>query len=77
MKQAAAALGATDAAQGIYDLSMKIGAAVALKDIGMPHDGLDRAAELATTNPYWNPRPIERAPIRELLENAYWGKRPA
>ena len=76
MKLAAAALNANDAAQGIYDLSKKIGAAVALKDIGMPFDGLDRAADLATTNPYWNPRPIERAAIRELLENAYWGKRP-
>ena len=76
MKLAALALGAGDAAQGIYDLSVKIGAAVALKDIGMPQDGLDKAADLATTNPYWNPRPIERNAIRELLENAYWGRRP-
>ncbi len=76
MKLAADALGCKDAAQGIYDLSVKIGAHVALKDIGMPLDGLDKAADLATTNPYWNPRPIERKAIRELLENAYWGKRP-
>jgi maleylacetate reductase len=76
MRIAADALGASDAAQGIYDLIVKIGAPTALKDIGMPEDGLDRAATLATQNQYPNPRPIEYGPIRELLDNAYWGKRP-
>lgn len=76
MKIAAEALGATDAAQGIFDLIGEIGAPRALKDIGMPADGLERAAELATQNQYPNPRPIEIGPIRELLRNAYEGKRP-
>jgi len=76
MKAAAAALGVKNAAQGIYDLSVKIGAPVALKDIGMPLDGLDRAAELATTNPYYNPRPVVYDGVRQLLEDAYYGKRP-
>ena len=76
MRRIAAALGATDAAQGIYDLIEKMGAPKALKDIGMPQDGLDRAADIATKNPYYNPRPIERAAIRQLLENAYNGTRP-
>ena len=48
----------------------------ALKDIGMPADGLERAAALATQNQYPNPRPIEIGPIRELLRNAYEGRRP-
>ena len=77
MKIAADALGVKDAAQGIYDLIVRIGAPTALKDIGMPADGLDRAAQLATENPYWNPRPIERAGLRELLQNAYEGRRPS
>jgi alcohol dehydrogenase class IV len=76
MRVAADALGAADAAQGLYDLIVKIGAPRALKDIGMPGDGLERAAELATQNQYPNPRPIEIGPIRELLRNAYEGKRP-
>ena len=50
---------------------------LALKDIGMPADGLDRAAKLATENPYYNPRPVEYAGVRQLLENAFYGKRPA
>jgi alcohol dehydrogenase class IV len=47
-----------------------------LKDIGMPADGLDRAADLAVQNQYPNPRPLERAAIRELLQHAYDGTRP-
>jgi len=72
----AEALGAKSAAQGIYDLSVRIGAPIALKDIGMPVDGLDRAAEIATQNPYYNPRPVEYSGVRTLLEDAYYGKRP-
>jgi maleylacetate reductase len=77
MRTIAEALGAKDAAQGIYDLAAKIGAPVALKNIGMPGDGLDRAAKLATENPYYNPRPVEYAGVRELLQRAYEGTRPA
>ncbi len=76
MRIAAEALGAKDAARGIYDLIKRIGAPIALKDIGMPEDGLDRAAQLATENPYYNPRRVEYAGVRELLENAYRGTRP-
>ena len=76
MRRIADALGSTDAAQGIYDLIVRIGGPMALKDIGMPEDGLDKAAKLATDNPYYNPRPIEYAGVRELLEHAYHGTRP-
>ena len=77
MRIAADALGVRDAPQGIYDLAARIGAPLALKDIGMPADGLDRASKLATENPYYNPRPVEYSGVRQLLENAYHGKRPA
>ena len=76
MRMAADALGARDAAQGIFDLIVSIAAPTALKDIGMPADGLERAAQLATENQYPNPRPIAYEPMRELLENAYHGRRP-
>jgi alcohol dehydrogenase class IV len=76
MRIAAEALGAQDAAQGIYDLIGRIGAPRSLKQIGMPADGLDRAAELAVQNQYPNPRPIEYGPIRALLQNAFDGTRP-
>jgi alcohol dehydrogenase class IV len=74
MRIAAAALGAKDAAHGIYDLEVRIGAPTSLKQIGMPADQLDLAAKLITEHPYYNPRPIEYSAIRQLLENAYHGR---
>jgi maleylacetate reductase len=76
MRVAADALGARDAAQGLFDLAVGLGAPTALKDIGMPADGLDRAARQATESPYSNPRPIDYAGVRQLLEHAYHGARP-
>jgi maleylacetate reductase len=77
MARAARALGVPDAPQGLYDLARRLGAPMALKDIGMPQDGLDRAADLAVANPYWNPRPIERSAVRALLDDAFFGRRPS
>ena len=74
--RAADALGVADAPAGLFDLAVRIGAPTALKDIGMPHDGLDRAAKLATENPYYNPRPVDYEGVRRLLEDAYEGRRP-
>jgi maleylacetate reductase len=63
-------------AAALYDLAQKIGAPLALRDIGMKAESLDEAARLATQNPYYNPRPIEYAAIRQLLQNAWEGNRP-
>ncbi len=76
MRAIAEALGARDAPQGIYDLAVRLGAPVSLAEIGMPADGLDRAARIAVERPYDNPRPIEYAGIRRLLDDAYSGRRP-
>jgi maleylacetate reductase len=80
MARIARALGAAGdvgAARGLYDLEGKLGTPRALKDIGMPESGLDKAADLAAANPYANPVPIERAAIRQLLDNAFHGREPA
>ncbi len=71
--------GKTSAAAGLFDLAHQNGAPVALKDIGMQAADLDRAADIAVSSPYWNPRafgPAERGQIRELLQRAYEGVRP-
>ena len=39
-------------------------------------DYLDEAARIAVAAPYWNPRPIEEAAIRALLDDACHGRRP-
>jgi alcohol dehydrogenase class IV len=70
------ALGGGSAAQAVYDLARNNGAPVALRDIGMKADDLDRACDIALQNQYPNPRPLERAAIRQLLQNAFDGVRP-
>ncbi len=67
---------AADAPRAVFELARRHGAPTALKDIGMPADGLDRAADLAVQTPYPNPRPLERAAIRALLQHAYDGTPP-
>jgi alcohol dehydrogenase class IV len=68
------ALGTEDAAQGIYDLEVRLGVSTSLKEIGMREDQLDRAAKLVVEHPYYNPRPVEYAAVRQLLQNAYEGR---
>jgi alcohol dehydrogenase class IV len=73
----ARALGVPDFAQSLYDLAGRVGARRALRDIGMPQSGIGRAAEQALANPYWNPRPLERDAIHDLIARAYAGDPPA
>ncbi len=64
------------AAGAIFDLAKSCGAKMSLAAIGMREADLDKAAELALAAPYPNPRPLERAAIRELLGDAFQGRRP-
>jgi maleylacetate reductase len=76
MARIARAIAAQDAATGIYDLAGRLGAKRALRDLGMPEDGIDLAADLASQSPYPNPRPIERGAIRDLIARAWAGAPP-
>jgi alcohol dehydrogenase class IV len=76
MGRIAASLGSADAAQGLYDLAGRLGTARALSKIGMPKDSIRQAADLAVLNPYWNPRPLERSAIEELIARAWAGEKP-
>jgi alcohol dehydrogenase class IV len=76
MRIIANALGASDAAGGLYDLAARIGAPVSLRELGMPFEGMERAAKLATANPYPNPRQLEYNGVFALIENAWHGRRP-
>jgi len=76
MRRIARALGVSDAAQGVFDLARDNGAPTALKDIGLKESDIGIALDIALKNPYWNPRPLERAALRALLEAAYEGRRP-
>lgn len=78
MKAMARALNTTeeDVPRALFNLSKSLGVVTSLKELGMSEADLDEAAELATKNPYYNPRPITKEGIRELLQFAYEGKEP-
>jgi maleylacetate reductase len=77
MARIARALGSQDAPQGLWDLESALGLEMRLAGIGMPAQGLERAARIATESPYPNPRPVEYGGVLSLLNDAYEGRRPA
>jgi len=76
MARIARALVAKSAASGLFDLAQKLGAPTSLRQLGLEESALDKAADMAVAAPYPNPRPLERAALRQLLQNAYDGRRP-
>ena len=77
MRRIAAALGADDAAGGLFDLAVRIGAPTSLASLGMDGSRLAEAARLAAAEVTWNPRPVAEADVLAILEDAYAGGRPS
>ena len=71
------AIGSGYAPNGIFDLESALGLPMRLADLGMKEADLERAARIATDAPYPNPRKVEYAPVLELLQQAYAGRRPS
>ncbi len=63
-------------ARALYDLAGALRVPRALRDLGMPEEGIDRATDLAMANAYWNPRPLERASVRDCIAAAWSGTPP-
>ena len=61
----------------LHDFAASLGAPTALRDLGLREADLDRAAAIAVSKPYPNPRPFDEAAIRALLGAAWAGTRPA
>ena len=76
MAKIARALGARSAPHGLFDLARRVGARRGLAELGMPASGIEHVTDLAMQSPYWNPRPLERDPIRDLIARAYAGEEP-
>ena len=60
----------------LWQFAKSMGAPLALRDLGLQAQDLDRVAEIATRNPYWNPREVTADGIRALLEKAWTGEAP-
>jgi maleylacetate reductase len=76
MARIARALGAEDAAGGLYDLEVILGLKMKLADLGVPEGDLERAATIALEAPYPNPAPVTFEGVLALLRNAHAGLRP-
>ncbi|MFK7802609.1 MAG: maleylacetate reductase [Anaerolineae bacterium] len=65
-----------DIAGTVQDISRQNGGPVSLKELNFKEENLEEAAQIATQNPYYNPRPVDLAGIRQLLSATYLGVRP-
>ncbi|KAH7171411.1 hypothetical protein EDB81DRAFT_778406 [Dactylonectria macrodidyma] len=76
MKKLAEALPESDgdAIKGLNVLLAKIRVERSLKALGMKESDIDKAADIAISKPYWNPREIERTAIREVIRRAWAGE---
>lgn len=76
MSRIAEALGVPDAPSGVYDLIASLNGPTSMRDLGMAESDLPRAAELALSTPYPNPRELTAEGIGCLLSDAWHGRRP-
>ena len=76
LARTARALGQSDATVALYELIGRCAGPRSLKQLGMAASGLDRVAELAASNQYPNPRPLEKVTLRALLDRAFEGAPP-
>ncbi|KAK1515489.1 iron-containing alcohol dehydrogenase [Colletotrichum paranaense] len=59
---------------GLNQLLRILNIPTGLKEIGMQEKDIDRVADVASDEPYWNPRPLEKAAIREIIRRAWAGE---
>lgn len=71
------ALGADDVPGTLFDLAAELGAPTSLESIGMPADRLDETTERVVEAAAANVRPPEVSEIRQMLDDAFHGRRPA
>lgn len=71
-----AALFGDSPGRGLHGFARALDAPMSLRDLGMREADLDRAARIATENPYPNPRPVDPASIRAMLQRAWEGATP-
>jgi maleylacetate reductase len=73
----AAAMASSDPAATTYDLVAGAGLSVSLHDLGLPQSALDAAAALVVGETGANPRAVDVAAVRAMLDDAWRGARPS
>ncbi|MCZ6773759.1 MAG: maleylacetate reductase [Proteobacteria bacterium] len=76
MEQIAGALGCSNAARGLYDLVVELNAPTSLKELGLSLDQLEAVADRCVAETPYNPAPVTRETVMNVMRNAYEGIRP-
>ena len=76
MERLRRALGVEDPARELFDLSRSLGAPRSLAALGLPDDGPGAALNTLLADPPWNPRPLEREPLQDMMRRAWRGESP-
>lgn len=71
------AFGSGDPARWLWQLGGRLGAPRSLADLGMAEGEIPRLAQLATAQPYPNPRPVTAGDVERLLQAAWRGDEPS
>jgi maleylacetate reductase len=76
MERIKRALGAADAARGLYDLNVRIGLPTGLKGLGMREEDIAKAVEVVGAVKITHPRPVSKPDLAEIIRQAYFGEPP-
>jgi len=70
------ALGAEDAARGLYDLNVRLGLPTGLKDVGLLEKDLGKAVEVVSAVKIAHPKPVTKADLENVIGQAFAGAPP-
>ena len=70
------ALGADDAARGLYELNVRLGLPTGLRAFGLKESDIDKAVEVISAVKITHPRPVSKADLANVIGQAYAGAPP-
>jgi maleylacetate reductase len=70
------ALGASDAARGLYDLNVRLGLPTGLKGLGFREADIGEAVEVVAAVEIDHPKPVSKADLFNIIAQAYAGAPP-
>lgn len=65
-----------DAPAAVHELARALGVPASLGALGLAPENVERAADIALRNPYWNPVPLTREGLIDTLTRARQGRAP-
>jgi maleylacetate reductase len=76
MRRITRALGAGDAARGLYDLNVRLGLPTGLKGLGMREEDIGKAVDVVAAVKIDHPKPASKADLLNIISQAYAGEPP-